>query len=52
MRPHQVLRIVLAALVVGGSSFGQQASLASLPVAASEPDTSAVVAVSTPVAHD
>jgi hypothetical protein len=33
MRTHQVLRIVLATLIVGASSFGQQASLASLPAA-------------------
>jgi hypothetical protein len=53
MKPQSVLRIVLATLVVGGSSFGQQASLASLPVAASEPNTSAAVAVSTsPVPHE
>jgi hypothetical protein len=51
MRPHQVLRIVLAALAVAGSSFGQQASLASLP-AGSEPNTSGAVVVSTPVTHD
>jgi hypothetical protein len=52
MRPHQVLCLVLATLAVGGSSFGQQASLASLPAPASEPNSSGAVAVSTPVTHD
>jgi hypothetical protein len=53
MRPQWALSIVFATLVVGGSSFGQQASLASLPAAPSEPNTSDVVAVNTsPVMHN
>jgi hypothetical protein len=40
MKRQWVVRLILSALVLGGSSFGQQVALASLPAAVSETDAS------------